>query len=129
MWPDGVDKLGLFFLVIVEDGVYMISSTSQIKGGVRLTERLIAICLNLAVRPSRNLDVHVDNVLLRSVRIQRNVMPEGDGVSVFFEPYSPVLAQLIHVCNTKQPDLREYCESRPRAACNPPGQSPPAKTW
>lgn len=55
-------------------------------------------------------------------------MPEGDRVSVFFEPYSPVLTPLIRTDGTTQPDLQAYCESQPHAAYNQPRQSLAAKT-
>jgi hypothetical protein len=48
-----------------------------------LTERLIPGCLDLAIRPPGNLDDKVDDLLVRFVGIERDVVPERCGASVF----------------------------------------------
>lgn len=57
----------------------------------RLTERLLSPDLNLGIFPSRYLDDKVYNPLVALVWVQWNIMPEGNGLSVLFEPYTPVL--------------------------------------
>ena len=41
-----------------------------------ITERLVPCDLDLAVGPPRNLDDKVDDLLIRLVRIKRDVVPE-----------------------------------------------------
>lgn len=55
------------------------------------THRLIALSLDLAICPSRNFDVKVDNVVLLLVGIKRDVMPEGDDFAILLEPDAPIL--------------------------------------
>lgn len=61
--------------LVVEDGV----------------QGFLAANLNLGVFPARNLDDKVDNLLIVLVRVQGDVVPEGDGMAVFLEPYAPIL--------------------------------------
>ena len=48
-----------------------------------LTERLIPGCLDLAIRPPGNLDDKVDDLLVRLIWIEGDVVPERCGASVF----------------------------------------------
>ena len=57
------------------------------------TQRLITFDLNLAISPARDLDDEVDDAVVQWVGVERDVVPEGDGVSVLLEVDSPVLSQ------------------------------------
>lgn len=73
--PDALDEARGVVAVVVEDGV----------------QGLLAADLDLAVLPARDLDDKVDDLLVARVRVQRDVMPEGDGLAVLLEPDAPVL--------------------------------------
>jgi hypothetical protein len=49
-----------------------------------LTERFVPGRLDLSVRPPRDLDNEVDDLLVRFVGIERDVVPKRSGASVFF---------------------------------------------
>lgn len=55
------------------------------------THRLVALSFDLAICPSRNFDVKVDNVVLLLVGIKRNVVPERDDFAILLEPNAPIL--------------------------------------
>lgn len=57
----------------------------------RHTHRLVALSLNLAICPSRNFDIKIDNVVLLLVGIKRNVVPEGNDFTILLEPDAPIL--------------------------------------
>lgn len=65
--------------LVMIDGIYLVwlaGGRLLNRFGFRCTERLFSISLDLAVRPTGDLDNEADDVLLLFVRPQRNIMPE-----------------------------------------------------
>jgi hypothetical protein len=57
----------------------------------QLTQRLVALGLNLGVGPSRNLNVVIDDAGVATEGVERDVVPPRDRVAVLLEPDTPVL--------------------------------------
>lgn len=55
------------------------------------THRLVAFSLDLAICPSRDFDIEIDNVVLLLVGIKRNIVPERDNFTILLEPDAPIL--------------------------------------
>lgn len=73
--PDAVHEARRIVFFVVEDGV----------------EGLVTLGLDLGVGPARDLGVVVNDGLVVGVGVQGDVMPEGDGIAVLFEPDTPIL--------------------------------------
>jgi hypothetical protein len=76
--PDGLDVPREAVAVVVEDRV----------------QGLVALDFDLAVRPARDLDDEVDYLFVGFVRVEGDVVPEGDWGAVLFEPDAPFLGIL-----------------------------------
>lgn len=61
---------------------------NQVNG---LTQGLRTSNLNLGIFPSRDLHYHIHDLLVPFLWVERNVMPERYGLTVFLKPNSPVL--------------------------------------
>ena len=59
------------------------------------TQRLIAAGLNLAVCPSGNLNNVAHDAIVALLRVQRNIVPEGNRLPIFLQPNTPVLYHLV----------------------------------
>lgn len=58
----------------------------------KLTERLAALGLDLAVGPSRDLDDVAHDAAVAPFGVQGNIVPEGDGLTILFQPHTPFLS-------------------------------------
>lgn len=56
-----------------------------------LTEGLAALGLDLAVSPSRDLDDVAHDAVVALLGVQGNIVPEGDGLAILFQPHTPFL--------------------------------------
>jgi hypothetical protein len=59
-------------------------------GGIG-TQRLVALRLNFSVGPAGDFDVEADDLGFGLVGVERDVVPEGDGLAVLLKPDTPVL--------------------------------------
>lgn len=57
----------------------------------RQTKRLAALGLDLAISPSRNLDDVAHDAVVALLGVQGNIVPEGDGLAILFQPHTPFL--------------------------------------
>lgn len=57
----------------------------------RFTEGLAALGLDLAISPSRDLDNVAHDAVVALLRVQGNIVPEGDGLAILFQPHTPFL--------------------------------------
>lgn len=90
--PDALNKARLVLLVIVEDRVYSGSAIgSSVNWLRRLTERLAALGLDLAVSPSRDLDDVAHDAVVALLGVQGNIVPKGDRLAILFQPHTPFL--------------------------------------
>ena len=64
---------------------------SMSRAARQLTQRLVAIGLNLGVGPSRNLNIVIDDAGVATEGVKRDVVPPGDRVAVLLKPDTPVL--------------------------------------
>jgi hypothetical protein len=73
--PDGLDVAGEAIALVVEDRV----------------QGLVALDFDLAVCPAGDFDDEVDYLFVGFVGVEGDVVPEGDGGAVLFEPDAPFL--------------------------------------
>ena len=78
----------------MEDGICEVE-VSKLSPGQgekeRHTQRLVATNFDFPVRPPRDLHYHVDHLVIVLIRVERDVVPKRDGLSVTQKPDPPVL--------------------------------------
>lgn len=98
-----LDESGFSLPIIVKDRVYHQPGSTFVflSGRIdKLTKRFLSLDLNLCVFPSWNFNNKVDHSLVGFVGVERHIVPERDGLTVFLQPDSPVLLLAVRTCRS-----------------------------